>query len=125
MSVTHPSATRTLVADAVVDSIDAGTPPGFLVFQTAASATVCTLTLENTAFGGAVAGVATMAGTPKTSDAATAGTISKAKFTNAAGTSIILCAVDTSASDINIPGGLTLANSDTVTVTSLTYTAMP
>lgn len=125
MAVTHPTAVRNTVCNTVVDLLDGGTPPGFLVFLTAADATVCTITLENTAFGNAASGSADMAGTPKTSDAATAGTIAKAKFTNAAGTSIILCAVSTSGSDINIPGGLTLATNDTVTVTALTYTAMP
>jgi hypothetical protein len=126
MAVTHGSAIRIVVADAVVDALDAGTPPGFLVFQTSGDATVCTITLANTAFGAANgSAIAAMAGTPKTSDGATAGTIAKAKFTNAAGTSVILCAVSTSGSDINIAGGLTLATSDTVTVTSLTYTAMP
>lgn len=124
MAVTHPTAVRNTIADAVVDLIDVGTPPGFLVFLTSGDATVCTITLETTAFGAASSGVATMAqGSGKTSNGATAGTIAKAKFTNAAGTSIILCACGTSGSDINIPGGLTLATGDTVSVTSLTYTA--
>jgi hypothetical protein len=124
MAVTHPTAVRTTIADTVVDLIDGGTPPGFLVFQTSGDATVCTITLETTAFGAAVNGVATMAqGSGKTSDGATAGTIAKAKFTNAAGTSIILCACGTSGSDINIAGGLALAEDDTVSVTALTYTA--
>jgi len=43
--------------------------------------------------------------------------------TNAAGTAVIFCAVATTGSDINIPGGLTLATNDTVSITSLTYTA--
>jgi hypothetical protein len=124
MAVTHTTAARDAMANAVVDLIDAGTPPGFLVFQTSGDATVCTITLETTAFGASSSGTATMAqGAGKTSDGATAGTIAKAKFTNAAGTSVILCAVSTTGSDINIPGGLTLATSDTVTVTSLTYSA--
>jgi len=123
MAVTHPTAVRDGVANFVVDQIDEGTPPGFLVFQTAASATVCTVTLANPAFGASSSGVATLAGVPLTSNGATAGTIAKAEFRNQAGTAKILCAVATSGSDINIPGGLTLATDDTVTVTSLTYTA--
>lgn len=124
MAVTHSTAARNAAADAVVDLLDAGTPPGSLVFLTAADATVCTVTFETTAFGAASNGVATMAlGSGKTSDAATAGTIAKAEFRNAAGTAVIFCAVSTSGSDINIPGGVTLANNDTVSITSLTYTA--
>lgn len=123
MAVTHPTAVRNGIADFVVDQLDEGTPPGTLVFLTSGDATVCTITLSNTAFGAASSGTATMAGTPKTSNGATAGTIAKAEFRNQAGTAKILCACGTSGSDINIPGGLTLATNDTVTVTSLTYTA--
>ena len=123
MAVTHPTAVRDGVANFVVDQIDEGTPPGALVFQTSGAVTVCSVTLANPAFGASSSGVATLAGVPLTSGGATAGTIAKAEFRNAAGTAKILCAVATSASDINIPGGLTLATNDTVTVTSLTYTA--
>ena len=124
MAVTHPTLVRTGVADFVVDQIDEGTPPGLLLFLTSADATVCTIALNNPAFGAAASGIATLDVSPAlTSDAATAGTIAKAEFRNAAGTAKILCACGTSGSDINIPGGLTLATGDTVTVTSLTYTA--
>ena len=124
MATTHSTAARDASANAVVDLLDAGTPPGFLVFLTSGDVTVCTITMETTAFGASSAGVATMAlGGGKTSDGATAGTIAKAEFTNAAGTAVIFCACGTSGSDINIPGGLALATDDTVTVTSLTYTA--
>lgn len=124
MAVTHPTAVRTGIADFVVDQIDEGTPPGLLVFQTAGGVTVCTITLNNPAFGAAAAGVATLDVSPALiSDGAAASTIAKAEFRNAAGTAKILCACGTSGSDINIPGGLTLAEDDTVTITSLTYTA--
>ena len=125
MAVTHPTAVRTGVADFVVDQIDEGTPPGLLVFQQSGGTLVCTITLNNPAFGASANGVATLDVDPVlTSDGAAAGTIAKAEFRNAAGTAKILCAVGTSGSDINIPGGLALAEDDTVTVTSLTYTAM-
>ena len=124
MATTHPTAVRTGIADFVVDQIDEGTPPGLLIFLTSGDATVCTITLNNPAFGAAANGVATLDVDPAlTSDGATAGTIAKAEFRNAAGTAKILCACGTSGSDINIPGGLALATGDTVTVTSLTYTA--
>jgi len=123
-AVTHSTAARNAMADAVVDLLDAGTPPGDLVFLTSGGATVCTITLETTAFGAAAAGVATMAqGSGKTSDGATAGTIAKAEFRNNAGTAVIFCAVGTTGSDINIPGGLALATDDMVVILSLTYTA--
>jgi len=123
MAVTHSTAARDAAANAVVDLLDAGVPPGDLVFLTAADATVCVVALANPAFGASSVGVATLGGVPLTSAGATAGTIAKAEFRNAAGTAVVLCAVATSGSDINIPGGLTLATDDTVTVTALTYTA--
>jgi len=123
MAVTHPTAVRTGIANFVVDQIDEGAPPGDLFFLTSGDVTVCSIELANPAFGAAAAGVATLAGVPLTSGGATAGTIAKAAFRNQAGTDKILCAVATGGSDINIPGGLTLATNDTVTVTSLTYTA--
>ena len=124
MAVTHSTAARDAAANAVVDLLDAGTPPGSLVFLTCGDATVCSIAFETTAFGASSSAVATMAqGSGKTSNGATAGTIAKAEFRNAAGTAVIFCAVATSGSDINIPGGLTLATNDTVSITSLTYTA--
>lgn len=126
MAVTHSNAARSAAANAVVDLLDAGSPPGSLVFLTSGDATVCTITFENAAFGNASNGVATLAqGSGKTSDGASAGTIAKAEFRNAAGTAVIFCACGTSGSDINIPGGLTLAEDDTITITALTYTAAP
>lgn len=126
MAVTHSNTARSAAANAVVDLLDAGTPPGTLVFLTSGDATVCTVTFENTAFGSASNGVCTLdLGSGKTSNGATAGTIAKAEFRNQAGTAHIFCAVGTSGSDINIPGGLALAADDTVSITSLTYTAAP
>lgn len=124
MATTHTTAVRTGIADFVVNQINEGVPPGLLVFQQAGGLTVCTITLNNPAFGAAVNGVATLNVSPAlTSNGAAAGTIAKAEFRNAAGTAKILCACGTSGSDINIPGGVALAAGDTVTVTSLTYTA--
>lgn len=124
MAVTHSTAARNAGADAILTLINAGTPPGNLVFKQSGGTEVCRIALENTAFGASSGGVATMAqGSGKTSNGATAGTVAKAEFQNAAGTAVVLCAVATSASDINIPGGVTLANGDTISITSLTYTA--
>ena len=124
MATTHPTAVRTGIADFVVDQIDEGTPPGDLVFLTSGDATVCTVTLNNPAFGAAANGVATLDVDPAlTSGAATAGTIAKAEFRNAEGTAKILCSAGGPGSDIAHGIGLELDDGDTVTVTSLTYTA--
>jgi hypothetical protein len=56
MSVTHPTAVRTGIADFVVDQLDEGSPPGHLVFQTSGDVAVATLTFSSTAFGAASSG---------------------------------------------------------------------
>jgi hypothetical protein len=58
MAVTHPAAVRTIVANAVVDSIDVG-GAGSLIFQTSGSVEVATLVFANPAFGAASGPTAT------------------------------------------------------------------
>lgn len=125
MSVTHPTAVRTTVADTVVDLIDGGTPPGHLVMQTSGGVTVATLTFAATAFGGAVAGVATAAAIVSDTNAV-GGTIAKAELRNAAGTAIILCSVTATGGggDITL-SSVIISAGQTVSISSLTYTAMP
>lgn len=125
MAVTHPSAVRTTIADTVCALINGGTPPGKLVFQTAGSVTVATLTFANTAFGGAVAGVATAAAIVSDTNAV-GGTIAKAELRNAAGTAIILCSVTATGGggDIQL-SSVIISAGQTVSISSLTYTAPP
>jgi hypothetical protein len=125
MAVTHPAATRSGIADYVVDQLDLNTPPAKLVFQTAASATAATLTFPNPAFGAASSGTAT-AGTIISDTAAVGGTITKAELRQGAGTPIVLCSVtatggggDITLNSVNVTGG------QTVSITSLTYAAPP
>ncbi len=123
MAVTHPSAVRTGIADFVVDQLDEGTPPGKLIMQTAGGVTVATLTFANTAFGGAVAGVATAAAIVSDT-AAVGGTIAKAELRNAAGTAKILCSVTAGGGggDITL-SSVIISALQTVSITSMTYTA--
>lgn len=123
MSVTHPTAVRSGIADFVVDQLDEGTPPGHLVFNTSGDVEVATLTFSNTAFGAASSGVATAAAI--TSDtSATGGTIAKAVMQNAAGTAKINCSATATGGggDIEL-SSVTISAGQTVSITSLTYTA--
>ena len=123
MSLTHPTAVRTALADFVVDQLDEGTPPGTLVMQTSGGVTVATLTFSNPAFGAAVAGVATA--NAITSDTnAVGGTIAKAELRNAAGSPKILCSVTATGGggDITL-SSVIISAGQTVSITSLTYTA--
>lgn len=125
MAVSHPTAVRTGMCDFVVDQLDEGTPPGTLVFQTAADVTVATLTFSNPAFGAAVAGTAT-AGSITADASAIGGIIAKARLKNAAGTDKIICSVTATGGggDIELDDTTVLAG-DQVGMTSLTYTAAP
>jgi hypothetical protein len=51
--------------------------------------------------------------------------VATATLETGAGTVIVHCAVAASGSDINLTGGLTIGAGDTVSCSSLTYTAMP
>lgn len=117
MAVTHPAATRNGIADYVVDQLDSGT----LVFETSGSVEVATLTFGATAFGAASAGVAT-ANAITDDSSATGGTTTQATLKNSGSTTIVSCAVGTSGSDINL-SSTTIGAGDTVSVSSLTYTA--
>lgn len=121
MAVTHPTAVRNAIADAVVDSIDTG-GAGSLIFQTSGDAEVATLTFSATAFGAASSGTATAAAITSDTDA-TGGTVAKFKIQNgSAADAGFAGAVGTSGSDINL-SSLTVGAGDTVSISSLTYTA--
>ena len=128
MSVTHSTAARNAATDAVTALIGAS---GNLVFRispstvTSTGTAVATLPLSSTAFGASATGTATA--NPITSDTNAAGNASAVAFATlqtSTGTVVIHCAVGSSGSDINMSGGLTVAAGDTITCTSLTYTAL-
>lgn len=123
MSVTHPTAVRTGIADFVVDQLDEGTPPGKLIFQTSGGVTVATLTFANTAFGAAASGTATAAAIVADTNAV-GGTIAKAEWRNAAGTAKVLCSVTATGGggDITLNSVIVSAGQQ-VSMTSLTYSA--
>ena len=123
MSVTHPTAIRTLLADTVVDQIDLNTPPGKIVMQTSGGTTVATLTFSNPAFGPAASGVATAAAiTADTS--AVGGTVAKAELRQGGGTAIVLCSVTATGGggDITL-NSVIISAGQTVSISSFTYTA--
>ena len=125
MPVTHPTLVRTGVADFVCGQINEGTPPGKLIMQTAAAATVATLTFGNPAFGGAVSGVST-ANAIASDTSAIGGVIAKAELRNAAGTPKVLCSVTVTGGggDIQL-SSVTVSAGQTVSMSALTYSATP
>lgn len=121
MAVTHETAIRNGIADYVVDSIDAGAGAGTLVINTSGDVEVATLTFSDPAFGAAAAGVAT-ANAITSDTSATGGTAAKAVFKDSNTVAKVNCAVGTSGSDINL-SSVIIGAGDTVSISSLTYTA--
>lgn len=127
MAVTHTTAARNAATDAVTALIGAS---GRLVFRTSGTVgspgtAVATLNLSATAFGAASSGTATAnAISSDTNAAGNASAVATATLQTSGGTVVIHCQVAASGSDINMTNGLTVAAGDTVSCSSLTYTAL-
>jgi hypothetical protein len=86
---------------------------------------VATLPLSATAFGASASGTATAnAITSDTNATGNASPVATASLQTSGGTLVIHCAVAASGSDIDMSNGLTVASGDTVSCSSLTYTAL-
>jgi hypothetical protein len=128
MAVTHPVAFRNTVADLVDSTLSTAAKLVFRLTGTAASpgTAVATLSFGNPAFGAAASGVITAnAITSDTNATGNASAVATATLETGGGTVVVHCAVAASGSDINMSGGLTVGAGDTVSCSSLTYTAMP
>ena len=131
MSVTHPVAFRITVADLVTSTLSTTAKLKFRLTGTAASpgTAAATLAMANPAFNaGSVAGTGLITAGTITSDTNATGNasaVATATLETGGGTVVVHCAVAASSSDINMTGGLTIGAGDTVSCSSLTYTAMP
>ena len=121
MALTHPTAVRNTVADAVCDSIDTG-GAGSLIFETSGDVEVATCTFGSPAFGAASSGTCTANAITSDTDA-TGGTIAKFKIQNGSAADAGFAGnVQTSGGDINL-SSLVIGAGDTVSMSSLTYSA--
>ena len=128
MAVTHSVAARNAATDAVTALISTSGNLKFRLTGTVGSpgTAVATLPLSATAFGASSTGTATAnAITSDTNATGNASAVATATIETSGGTVVIHCAVAASGSDINLTNGLTIANGDTVSCSSLTYTALP
>lgn len=128
MAVTHSTSLRTTLATAVRDAIDGGSGAGKLVFRLSGTVSspgtaVATLTLSDPC-GTVSNGVLTFSSiTSDTNATGNASPVATATLQTSADTVCVHCAVAASGSDINLSGGLTIGAGDTVSCSSLTYTA--
>lgn len=129
MTLAHSTTARDAATNAVVDLLDAaGSQLVFRVGGTLGSpgTASATLTMATPAFGASSSGTAT-AGAIATNTNVTgnASAVSKFSLQTSGGTIHVYGDVAASGSDINLTNGLTLASGDTVSCSSLTYTALP
>ena len=125
MAVTHSTAFRNTLADAVTTALGSTPHLKFRLTGTvgAPGTIVANLVFSATPFGAASSGTITAnAITSDTNATGNASPVANATLDNGA-TPLVHCAVAASASDINMTGGLTIGAGDTVSCSSLTYTA--
>ena len=121
----HPTAGRNTIADTVVDLVDAGSAAGELKFFTSnGGSLLATLTFSDPAFGAAAGGAA--AANAITDDTnVTAGTVAWFEVQDSNGTTVFegdVTSDDVGTGSIQL-SSVALGSGDTVSVSSLTYTA--
>ena len=120
MAVTHSAATRNAIADAVLAEIDIDVGAGTLEFQTSGAAEVATLILTDPA--GTVTNEVLTFSAIADDTSATGGTVDRFVIKANSGGVRVLGNVLTSGGDINL-SSLVVGAGDTVSISSLTYTA--
>ena len=121
MALTHATAVRNTLADAINTAVNAGAGAGQLVIMTSADVEVATLTMSDPAFGAATSGSITANAIADDTNA-TGGTAALFKVTDSTGAEVYRGTVGTSGADLNL-SSLSIGAGDTVSVTSLVYTA--
>lgn len=125
MAVTHITALRNTLADAVDAHINTGA--GTAVLRLRASTTaIVDFNLANPAFGAAASGVLTLAGTPITANAGATGVVDNAQIIDRGAAVAVSCSVTGSGGggDIEVTN-TNIANGQDCSLDSLTYTAAP
>lgn len=125
MAVTHSLTARRGVGDYVTGLLNAG-GAGKLVFKTAGDVVVATLTLSATAFGASDGSAVSTAAAISADTNAVGGTIAKGELQNNAGTGVIFgsCTATGGGGDFQL-SSVVVSAGQTVSLTSLTYTAPP
>lgn len=131
MAIKLTNAVRTLMADAAVDSIDAGASAGTIEIRTGSQPTnaddadtgtlLATLTFSDPAFGGASNGVATASSITQDSSADATGTAGYFVVKDSDGTKKFTGAISTSGSDMNLVT-TSITAGQPVQITSFTFT---
>lgn len=126
MALTHVTAHRNTLADAIDTAINSGTTDaqGDLIIMTSGDVEIATILLSNPAFGAAAAGTITLAGVPLEDTNATGGTAALFKFQDRDNSEVFRGTVTATGGggDIELTS-VSIGASDTVRITSFTYSA--
>ncbi len=127
MAVTHVTALRNVIADAVdnyINTTGATDASGDLQIQDASNVVLVEFTLQNPAFGAAASGSMSAAGVPINATAGAAGTASKGRIRDRANADAVLFSVTATGGggDVTVTN-TSIANGQSCTLNSLTYAA--
>lgn len=122
MALTHATALRNTVANAIVDAIDAGAAAGTLVFLTSGDAEVATLTFSDPAFGNSATGVATANSITADSDA-TGGTVTKFEIRDSDSNVVLSGTAGAAGTEDIVLASAAIGAGSIVSCTAMTYTA--
>jgi hypothetical protein len=120
-TLTLSTVAKNAAVDAVVDLLDAGSPPGNLVIKNTGGTILASLALANPAFGASSGGIATAGTISDDLSADATGTAATFELRNAAGTVVITgtCGLTGEALNLNT---LSIVTGTKVSVSSLTVT---
>jgi hypothetical protein len=126
MAITLSTAARNAACDATVDLVDAGASPGKLKLKSASDVLLCTITLNDPAFGAAATGAAALDVSPALSGtglaAAGAGTLAtKFDFTDSADAVVFSGVVGVGSGEIQLDNN-SIAENQVVNITGYTHT---
>ena len=125
MAITHSTAARNTLADAIDTLINTGAGTSNFTFFNAQSVSLAVVDLDNPAFGAASSGAISLAGTPQegTASHATSNAVcSSFSIKDRDGTVVLSGTVAATGADINV-SNTTINNGDTVRISSFTYNA--
>lgn len=125
MAVTHLTALRTILADAVDTHVNTGAGTAKVRLRDSTT-TIVDFNLNNPAFGSAASGVITLDGVPIAATAAADGDVDNAQIINRNGDISLSCSVTASGmgGDIEVTN-TNVANGQDCSLESLTYEAAP
>lgn len=123
MALTHVTAVRNTLANAITTAVDAGVGAGQVVIMTSGDVEVATLTMSDPSFGAAASGAIT-ANAISDDTSATGGTAALFKVTDSDGTEVYRGTVTATGGggDLEL-SSLAIGAGDTVSISSLVYTA--